>query len=54
MERYLNHSEYKILKSPAFWGYKLLFNMQKKPELADVNVRRAIAHATNIDELIER
>ena len=54
MERYLNHSEYKILKSPAFWGYKLLFNMQKKPELADVNVRKAIAHATNIDELIEK
>jgi len=54
LKRYTDNSEYKILKSPAFWGYKLMFNMQKVPELADVNVRKAIAHAINIDELIEK
>ncbi|WP_286680303.1 ABC transporter substrate-binding protein [Tepidanaerobacter sp. EBM-49] len=54
IDRYRNNKEFKILKSPAFWGYKLLFNMEKKPELADINVRKAIAHAVNVDELIEK
>ena len=54
MDRYADNKEYKILKSPAFWGYKLMFNMEKKPELLDVNVRKAIAHAIDIDELIEK
>ncbi|MFY9217461.1 MAG: ABC transporter substrate-binding protein [Tepidanaerobacteraceae bacterium] len=54
MDRYADNKEYKILKSPAFWGYKLMFNMEKKPELSDVNVRKAIAHAIDIDELIEK
>ncbi len=54
MDRYKNNEEYKILKSPAFWGYRLLFNMEKKPELSDVNTRKAIAHAIDVDELIEK
>lgn len=54
MDRYKNNKEFKILKSPAFWGYKLLFNMEKKPELVDVNTRKAIAHAIDVDELIEK
>ncbi|NLZ52539.1 MAG: diguanylate phosphodiesterase [Thermoanaerobacteraceae bacterium] len=54
MDRYMDNKEYKFLKSPAFWGYKLMFNMEKKPELSDVNVRKAIAHAIDIDELIEK
>jgi len=54
MDRYTDKREYKILKSPAFWGYKLMFNMEKRPELSDVKVRKAIAHAIDIDELIEK
>lgn len=54
MTRYLGNEEYKLLKSPAFWGYKLMFNMEKKPELADIAVRKAIAHAINVNELIEK
>jgi len=54
LDRYQNNSEFRILKSPAFWGYKLLFNMEKKPELSDVNVRKAIAHAIDVHELIDK
>lgn len=54
MDRYKGNEKYKVLKSPAFWGYKLMFNMEKKPELSDINVRKAIAHAIDIDELIEK
>lgn len=54
MDRYKNNKELKILKSPAFWGYKLLFNLDKKPELADLNIRKAIAYAIDQDELIDK
>ena len=52
--KYQENSEFKILQDPAFWGYQLHFNMEKRPELLDKNLRQAIAYAVNQEELVEK
>ncbi|AUG58695.1 ABC transporter substrate-binding protein [Acetivibrio saccincola] len=54
ISKYSDENEYTIIKNPAFWGYRLIFNMEKRPELLDVNVRKAFAHAIDKNELIEK
>lgn len=54
LDRYKNSDEFKISKSPAFWGYKLLLNMDKLPELRDIKVRQALAHSIDYEELVEK
>lgn len=54
LSKYENNSEYKIIKNPPFWGYRLMFNMEKRPELSNKEVRQAIVHAINQDELVEK
>lgn len=53
-KQYENNDEIKIVENPAFWGYKLMFNMEKNEEFKDLNLRQAIAYAVNQDELIEK
>lgn len=54
LSRYENKEEFKIVKAPAFWGYRMIFNMEKKAEFADKNIRQAIGYGININELIEK
>lgn len=54
LSRFEKDPENRIVKSPAFWGYRLLFNMRTAPPLADKTVRQAIAHAIDLDELISK
>ncbi|SCM83235.1 ABC-type dipeptide transport system, periplasmic component [uncultured Sporomusa sp.] len=54
LARYENNKEYVIKQNPAFWGYRLLFNMEKRPELKDKQVRQAFAHAINRQELVDK
>lgn len=54
ISKYSDENEYTIIKNPAFWGYRLIFNMEKRPELLDINVRRAFAHGIDKEELIEK
>lgn len=54
VEKYQNDKEFEVLTDPAFWGYQLQFNMEKRPELQDKNLRQAIAHAVDQEELIEK
>lgn len=54
ISKYSDKSEYTIIKNPAFWGYSLIFNMEKRPELLDLNVRKAFAHGIDKEELIEK
>lgn len=52
--KYENKKEFKIKKNPAFWGYRLIFNMEKRPELKDKELRQAIAYAIDQNELVEK
>jgi peptide/nickel transport system substrate-binding protein len=44
----------KIIQNPAFWGYRLLMNMEKVPILRDVRVRQALAYAIDRQELVDK
>lgn len=52
--RYQNSSEYKVVQKPAFWGYRLIFNMQDVEALKKKKIRQAISYAINNEELIEK
>lgn len=54
LARYENNSDYKIIRNPAFWGYRLIFNMKRRPELKEKSLRQAFAHSINRKELVEK
>jgi len=54
LSKYEDDTEYKVIRNPPFWGYRLMFNMEKRPELLEKEVRQAIAHAIDQQELIEK
>ncbi len=43
-----------ILKNPAFWGYRLLMGINKAPCLQELSVRKAITHAIDRQELVDK
>ena len=54
LSKYQSNEEYKVLRNPAFWGYRLLFNMERRTEFKDKKIRQAFAHAIDKDELVEK
>lgn len=52
LPRFEKNSGDKIVKSPAFWGYRLLFNMETSAIMKDKRVRQAFAHAIDLNELV--
>jgi len=44
----------KIVKSPAFWGIRLLFNMKSVPEFQNKAMRQAIRYALDLNALVEK
>ncbi|MCS5695415.1 ABC transporter substrate-binding protein [Desulfofundulus thermocisternus] len=54
LPRFQNDPQYKIVKNPGFWGYRLLFNMGDYPVLRHKELRQAIAYAIDANELIEK
>lgn len=54
LSRFAGNPEFKIIQNPAFWGYRLIFNLDKRQEFKDKNLRQAFAHAIDKDELIEK
>lgn len=54
LPKYENDPQYKIVENPAFWGYKLALNMEKRPELKDKALRQALAYAIDQEELVEK
>ncbi|WP_243113801.1 ABC transporter substrate-binding protein [Desulfofundulus salinus] len=54
LPRFQKDPQYKIVKSPAFWGYRLLFNMKDYPILQHKELRQAIAYAIDAQELIDK
>jgi peptide/nickel transport system substrate-binding protein len=54
LSRYKNKKEFKIKRNPAFWGYRLIFNMERRPELKDKQIRQAFAYAVDLPELVDK
>jgi peptide/nickel transport system substrate-binding protein len=54
LPRFQNDSQYKIVKSPGFWGYRLLFNMGDNLVFRQKDLRQAISYAIDSKELIEK
>lgn len=54
LPRFVKDNAQKIVRSPAFWGYRLLMNMGEIAFLQDVAVRQAIAHAIDREELVAK
>lgn len=52
--RYQNSSEYKVIQKPAFWGYRLLFNLRDVEALKQKKVRQAVSYAIDKEELIAK
>lgn len=54
LPRFQKDPKNKIVRSPGFWGYRLLFNMEKSKILRDKLVRRAFALSIDRNELVEK
>ncbi|MFW5987925.1 MAG: ABC transporter substrate-binding protein [bacterium] len=54
LARYKNDSEFKVIQSPAFWGYRLIFNMKEVSALKNKEVRKAFSYAIDSKELITK
>jgi peptide/nickel transport system substrate-binding protein len=54
LPRFEAKEEHRIVRSPAFWGYRLLFNMEKVSCLQDLSLRQALAHAIDRQELVAK
>lgn len=54
LPRFQNNPAYKVVQSPGFWGYRLLFNMGDYPVLRHKELRQAISYAIDAQELINK
>ncbi|HWR56234.1 MAG TPA: ABC transporter substrate-binding protein, partial [Negativicutes bacterium] len=54
LSKYEHNPEFAVKKNPAFWGYRLIFNMEKCSVLKEKSVRQAFACAVNKGELVEK
>lgn len=54
LNRYKNDPQFKVVQNPAFWGYRLIFNMRDVEALKDKKVRQAISYAINNKELVDK
>ncbi len=54
LPRFANDSGHRVIKSPAFWGYRLLFDTTRTGPLLDKGIRQAFAHAIDRDELVAK
>jgi len=53
LPRYKSDSRYTVKSVPSLHSYRLMMNMDAVPELADVNVRKAIAYSIDRQNLID-
>lgn len=52
--KYKSDSQYTIKTSPSYHSYRLMLNMDAVPELADKNLRKAIAYGIDSRELVDK
>ena len=51
-DKYANDPACKAVENQPFLGWNMMYNMEKNPELADVNVRQAIAYAIDREAIL--
>ena len=54
LPRFAHDPAHRVTKSPAFWGYRLLFDTGHPGPLQDKRVRQAFAYAIDRDELVAK
>ncbi|MDC7251108.1 MAG: ABC transporter substrate-binding protein [Sphaerochaetaceae bacterium] len=54
VSRYENNDEFTIIKQPALHCYRLMMNQETREEFKDVNLRKAIAYAIDVEDLIQK
>lgn len=54
LPRFANDPGHRVIKSPAFWGYRLLFDTARPGPLLEKSVRQAFAHAIDRNELVTK
>ena len=53
LPRFQNNPEYRIIVGPAFWGYRMLFNLKQCPVFNLKKMRQAICYAIDSNTLIK-
>lgn len=54
VSKYQEDPQYTVIENPAFWGYKIVLNMDTVPEFKDKALRQAMAYGINREELVEK
>lgn len=54
LPRYAGDTQYTVRKKPSYHSYRLMMNLKTRPELQDVNLRKALAYAINRQELVDK
>lgn len=54
LPRFEKDPECKIVKAPAFWGYRLLFNMGETPVFQEKELRQAFCYAMDKKDMVEK
>jgi peptide/nickel transport system substrate-binding protein len=54
VSRFEKKPDCKIVKSPGFWGYRLLFNLNERKVLENPKVRQAFLYALDLEELVQK
>ncbi|PKM83940.1 MAG: diguanylate phosphodiesterase [Firmicutes bacterium HGW-Firmicutes-13] len=54
LARFQGNPVFKIMESPGFWGYRIVFNMEKNEIFRSKNFRQAFAHAVDKQELVDK
>ncbi len=54
LPRFQDKPDFEILEKPGFWGYRLIFNMEKVPLFKKSSFREALAYAIDRQELVDK
>jgi peptide/nickel transport system substrate-binding protein len=54
LERFQNKPGYHVAKSPGYWGYRLIFNLEQNKALARSELRQAFAYAIDRPGLVKK
>lgn len=54
LSRFQSDPEFKILESPGFWGYRIIFNMEKNEIFRNREFRQAFAHAVDKQDVVDK